>query len=65
MTPRADIITEVANIEFGVWCETCLLPSSVTFDVVWLREDGVHTMCSKLMCEGCGRHLILRPGGRL
>ncbi len=65
MTPRADIVTEVANVELGAWCENCLLPSAVTFDVVWLREDGVRPMCSKLMCDGCGRHIIYRPGSRV
>ena len=38
----------------GLWCQVCLLPSGVAFDVTALSERGVTRPTRFAGCEACG-----------
>lgn len=47
----------IKNVEYGVWCEKCLLPSAVRFDIDLIHDGGVIADAfdgPSVHCPDCG-----------
>lgn len=51
---------EVIDVEAGLWCRTCALPSGLRF---WAITNPAMTMHAVLRCRDCGGHDIEAPSG--
>ena len=52
---------ETSDVETGVWCTDCDLPSAVRSDALLLIPQGVITIASVTKCHDCG-HMIETAG---
>jgi hypothetical protein len=48
------VYLDFRQLERGIWCNTCLLPSGQAFEVTVLRTDGVGQPRRFSGCPDCG-----------
>lgn len=54
MARKLSLFISVSTPETGIWCNTCMLPSAIAFEVSVLSERGVSRPHRFAGCEDCG-----------